>query len=498
MRSKKSKNRDVSAITILVLMLVSGCAVGPNYKPPEVRMPDVWGQQVAKELTGDSALETWWTAFDDPLLEEMVDYAAASNLDLHSAAARVYEAMALRGVVTGDLLPQVFVDADVSREQLSETIVPAEIALGTTYGVGVSFNWEIDVFGRIRRSVEAATARLDASVEDYRDVMVVLYAAVAGTYVSVRELQARIEYAEANVEAQRSSLRLTQSRASAGLSSGVDVAQAESNLANTEARIPALRIGLQLSLNRLAVLLGLSPTDFGRQFPEIMDVKAIPQSSSVMRAGVPADLLRRRPDVRRAERELAAQTALIGVATADLYPTFSLKGALGFASGSAGDLFSSDSVTWSLIPGLRWQIFSGGRIQNRIRVEESRAYQALMFYQQTLLIALEEVENALVSYELERIRRDRLRTAVAATARTIRLVRVQYTAGLIEFQSFLDAQRQLALQQDELAASEAQVMKNVIDLNRALGGGWSPDVDVESTSEAAEKAIAVEQAKNEE
>ena len=254
------KSRITSASLAFVLPLVTGCSVGPDYTPPQLAVPDVWEQRAEQDVAAaESPLETWWTAFGDPLLNDLIEYAGESNLDLHVAAARVYEARAVRGIVTGDRVPQLFFRGGVAREQLSESLVPEELALGTTYNLGLSFTWEVDVFGRIDRSVEAATAQLDASVEDYRDVMVVLYAAIAGTYVDVRELQTRIEYALANVEAQRSSLRLTRSRASIGLSSGVDVAQAESNVANTEARIPSLRLSLEFSINRLAVLLGLSP-----------------------------------------------------------------------------------------------------------------------------------------------------------------------------------------------------------------------------------------------
>jgi NodT family efflux transporter outer membrane factor (OMF) lipoprotein len=415
---------------------------------------------------------------NDPKLMGLIEQAVEANLDLQAAAARVQEARSLVGVAAGRYWPDTVVDGSYSRNEpsdngaLGQVLPPGQsFSASGLYNVGIGFNWEIDVFGRIRRTVEAASANLEASIEDYRDLLVILIADVAANYVEVRTVQLRIEYADKNVEAQRETLKITQDRFNAGLTSARDVAQAESNLANSRASIPTLQTRQEAAVNRLAVLLGKVP---GAVDQLLNDAPNIPEPDKSVAVGMPAELLRRRPDIRRAERLLASQNAFIGVAKADLYPTFSLGGVLALESGSSGNLFDSDSTTWSLVPGLRWNVFNGGRVRSQIQVEEARTEQALRFYEQSVLLALEEVENTLVAYEREKVRRERLKEAVDATERTVQLVRTQYLSGLTDFQSYLDAQRSLISQQDNLVASEGQVVQNLIALNRALGGGWTP------------------------
>jgi NodT family efflux transporter outer membrane factor (OMF) lipoprotein len=301
--------------------------------------------------------------------------------------------------------------------------------------------------------------------------MVILMADVAANYIEIRTLQDRIEYGRANVEAQSESLQLTKDRFDAGLSPLTDVTQAEYNLANSQAAIPRLEARLAAATNRLAVLLGKPP---GAVNDLLTGESEIPDPDETVLIGMPADLLRRRPDIRAAERQLASQTALIGVAKADLYPTFSLAGILALESFDASNFFDSDSVTWSLVPGLRWNIFTAGKIRNNIRVQEARTQQLLLAYEQSVLFALDEVESTMVAYEREKLRRDRLYEAVDASQRTVELVKTQYMSGLTDFLNLLDAQRTLAAQQDNYAESEGQVVQNLIALNRALGGGWDP------------------------
>jgi NodT family efflux transporter outer membrane factor (OMF) lipoprotein len=396
------------------------------------------------------------------------------------AVGRVKEARALRGIAKGGLLPDIVLDGTYTRRLISEnsplgqSFVNAGEPISATnvWNTSLGLSWEIDLFGRIRRTVEAATANLEASIEDYRDVLVTVYAEVATNYVDVRAFQARLAFAESNAAAQRGSLELTRNRYLAGLTSALDVAQAESNLRNTEAQIPTFQVGLIAAENRLAVLLGEQPGTLRRVLADSM---AIPRAGYDVTVGVPADLLRRRPDIRRAERELAAQTAIVGVATADLYPTFSLTGFIELEAINFDDLFDLSSIGWGIIPGFRWPIFTAGKIRNRIKAEEARTEQALGFYEQTVLLAMEDVQTALVAYDREQVRRDRLQEAVTATSRSVELVRTQYISGLTNFQNFLDAQRSLFDQQDQLANSQGQVVKNLIDLNRALGGGWTVD-----------------------
>jgi NodT family efflux transporter outer membrane factor (OMF) lipoprotein len=465
--------------------------VGPDYEPPafEQEVPDAWKSAAAEEIEAPaSPLEAWWTTLNDPKLVELIHEARRSNLSLQVAAARVGEARAQLGIATGRYYPDIVLDGTYSRIDPSEnsTQLPLPGAADTfdLYNLGVGFGWEIDVFGRLRRSAESARAGLEASIEDYRDVMVVLMADVAANYVEIRTLQQRIQYGSANVEAQASSLQLTRDRFDAGLTSLTDVTQAEYNLANSQAAIPRLEARLAAATNRLAVLLGKPP---GAVDDLLTQAAAIPDPKEEVTLGIPADLLRRRPDIRAAERQLASQTALIGVAKADLYPTFSLAGILALESIDSSDLFDSGSTTWSLVPGLRWNIFSAGKIRNNIRVQEARTQQLLASYEQSVLFALDEVESTMVAYEREKVRRDRLAEAVDASERTVELVRTQYMSGLTNFLNLLDAQRTLASQQDSFAESEGQVVQNLIALNRALGGGWEPPDPDSTPKEAAEE-----------
>jgi len=463
---------------ILVLLAGAGCTVGPDYERPqfEQEVPDAWKSAAAAEIEGPGLpLETWWATLNDQKLIDLIYEAREANLSVQAAAARVRESRARLGIATGQYYPDVVLDASYSRQDLSENSSfvspPGGFQPFDLYNVGVGFNWELDLFGRLRRGAESARAGLEASIEDYRDVMVILMADVAANYVELRTVQARIKYGRANVEAQASSLQLTRDRFNAGLSPLTDVTQAEYNLANSQAAIPRLEARLQAAANRLAVLLGKPP---GAEDHLLEGEFEFPVPDESVTLGIPADLLRRRPDIRGAERQLASQSALIGAAKADLYPTFSLAGILAIESTDSTNLFDSGSATWSLVPGLRWNIFNGGKIRNNVRVQEALTQQLLFNYEQSVLFALDEVESTMVAYEREKERRDHLLEAVDASERTVELVRTQYMSGLTNFLNLLDAQRTLASQQDSYAESEGQVIQNLVTLNRALGGGWGP------------------------
>jgi NodT family efflux transporter outer membrane factor (OMF) lipoprotein len=320
--------------------------------------------------------------------------------------------------------------------------------------------------------VESSQASLEATVKDYRDTLVLLYAEVALNYVEVRTLQARLEYARANADSQRATLQLTRDRRNAGIAPDLDVAQAESNLARSEALIPALEIALTQTINRLSVLIGEPPYALHEELSRPSTIPGPPQDVAV---GLPTALLRQRPDVRRAEREVAAANARIGVATADLYPRFSLSGNFALEGTSGSDLGDMSSRAWSFGPAIRWNIFDGLRNIYRIRAAEAVTAQALARYEQTVLRALEEVENAMVAYKLEQKRSDALGRGVSATEQSVELVKKLYETGLTDFQNVLDSERSLFDVQDELADSEGRVTKNVIALYKALGGGWLLD-----------------------
>jgi multidrug efflux system outer membrane protein len=472
---------------ILAHALLSGCKVGPDYTPPEAEMPDAWHQELTKGLAvGEANLQTWWTLLGDPVLDTLVQRAAQGNLDLQTAFARIVGARAALGVASGEKYPVIDAGGTAERFRFTEETTPflprGQNSKDNFFQTGLDASWEIDIFGRIRRSVESADATLEASVEAYRDVLVLLYADVAINYVEARALQERIRLAQANIEAQRATLQLVQDRFNAQLVGELDIRQAELNLANTESALPTLRILLTQTIHRLGVLLGERPSAL---HPTLSDRVPIPGTPPDIAVGLPADLLRQRPDIRQAERQLAAQTALIGVATADLYPRFSISGTLALESNQIGNLYdASSSYAFGIGPSFRWNLFSGGRVRGNIRVEDARTEQALVAYEQTLLLALEDVENAMVAYVQEIDRRDVLTRSVDAAAKSVELVQTRYREGLTDFQNVLDTQRSLFQQQDQRAASQGQVTQNVIRIYKALGGGWSIEEETTETADA--------------
>ena len=468
-----STARPGAAGLCAILVLITGCSVGPDYEEPEFALPDAWENAAAADTSGAAPLASWWAAFGDTLLDGLIAEARTASPDLAAAVGRIREAHGYLRVAGGDRWPQIQGQGDWSRTKLPENgaggLAPVNPASNWEFGLGAS--WEIDLFGRVRRQVEAADANLQASVEDYRDVLVTLYADVAAAYVEVRALQERLTYANQNAASQRETLDLVEARLDAGLVPALDVARARSNLANTLATIPQLETSLEVARNQLAILLGRVPGSLDARLE--WNAGAIPAPATVIAAGLPAELLRRRPDVRRSERRLAGQTARIGVATADLYPRFSLTGAVGLSGPTLDALGPSESVGWSLVPGFSWNLFTGGKIRGLIEAEEGKTEQALAAYEKTVLGALAEVENTLTALRQEEIRLERLATAVEASQESVELVHTQYLSGLTDFQSYLDAQRSLTSQQDQYATSQGRVVTNLIQLNRALGGGWS-------------------------
>jgi multidrug efflux system outer membrane protein len=471
-------------MTVMVGMLV-GCTVGPDYVPPTTELPDLWEQELSEGLVdGKADLRTWWTTLDDPMLDGLIARATEGNLDIRQAVARIREGRANLGIASGELFPEVDATGTIEESRISNNVAaevaPPQTRTDTYYTAGLDASWEIDFWGRIRRGIESADASLGASIEDYRDTLVVLYADVASTYVQIRALQSRIASALSNVETQRGALRLTIERNRAGLAPDLDVRQAELNLATTEAFVPSLRSALAENVNRLAVLLGEYPGDL---HDELAAAEPIPQPPDEVLVSLPGDLLRQRPDIREAERNLAAQSAQIGVATADLYPRFSLSGSFALESFSTSDFFKWESRSFSFGPAFQWNIFDAGRIRSNILVQDALTEQALISYQQSVLGAVEDVESAMAAYVQERIRRDALARSVVAARRSVALVDTLYRSGLTDFQNVLDTQRSLFQQEDALAESEGLVTQNLIAIYRALGGGWAPEAADQSAAE---------------
>jgi NodT family efflux transporter outer membrane factor (OMF) lipoprotein len=459
-------------VQLSAALLLMGCAaVGPNYGPPALDIPASWQTVDDPALLPQSELvQQWWTLFNDPLLDRLIHTATENNRDLMSAVARVEEARAKLGITRGGGLPGVDAQGSVTVQETSDNGLSPGVD-ETVYAAGVTAGWELDLFGRIRRQVEAATADYQSSAEDRTDVLISLYANVALTYLDIRTYQARLVAASANIGSQRSVLALTRSRYHHGLATALDVAQAERVLAGTQAEVPPLKIGLSRAINALAVLLGQAP---GRLADDLTTPRQIPLPPEKVTVGVPANLLRQRPDVRRAERQLAAETARIGVFKADLYPSFTLFGSLGFESIESGDLFNADSRVFSFGPSLRWNIFSGGSIRQQIKAQDARTRRALFNYEQAVLNSLREVENALVAYIEDRTRLSALKRSVKASRRSVKLATDLYKQGLVDFQQVLDAQRDQFSFENQLAAARGNSAANFVRLYAALGGGWEP------------------------
>jgi len=457
----------------MLLLLLAGCTtVGPDYVPPEMSAPPQWtaemGGGLMAEHTDLQALASWWSTLNDPILTSLVERVIEGNLDLRQARARVREARARRGISEAGRFPTV--DASGSARLIRGSEETGSGEERELYAAGFDAAWELDLFGGKRRAVEAAEAGLQASEEDLRDVLVSLTAEVALNYVEVRSFQTRLSVAKANLDAQTETYNITKWRFQAGLATQLDVEQAKYGLEQTRANIPGLQIGLERAKNRLSVLLGQPP---GSLDDALAEHKPIPVAALEVAVGVPADALRRRPDVRRAERQLAAQTAQVGVAAADLYPKFSLLGSIGLEALSLGNLFSADSRTHSGGAVFSWPVFDAGAIRSNIEMQSALQEQALFQYEAAVLTALEEVENALVAYAKEQHRRASLTEGTRAARNAVDLAQSQYSSGLIDFNNVLIAQRSLLSFQDQLAMSDGEVTSNLITLYKALGGGWS-------------------------
>jgi len=462
---------------LAALLLLAGCTVGPDYQKPNHPIPADWTEKgtgldpaTSRVNSQTAAVTEWWTTFKDPELTSLIERAAQSNLDLKLAQARVREARGLQGVSTGALLPAVGAGAGYSRNRGSENVpLPGAGKQSNFYQAGFDASWEIDVFGGIRRGIEAADAEVEASVEARRDVLVTLLAEVARNYIEVRGLQAEIAIARQNLDAQKKTLELTEARLQAGRAAELDVVRAQAQVSNTASQIPLLESLRIQGTHRLGVLLGREP---GSLREELLAAAAIPAPPPEVPIGLPSELLRRRPDLRRAERELAAATARIGVATAELYPKFSLTGVFGLDSVTASDFVKWGSRAWSVGPTIQWSIFQGGRIRAKIEVENARQEQAAIVYERSILVALQEVEDALIAYANEQAHRAELSASVKANGKAVDLANQRYTQGLVDFLSVLDAQRSLYASQDALVRSERRISEHLIALYKALGGGW--------------------------
>jgi NodT family efflux transporter outer membrane factor (OMF) lipoprotein len=456
--------------TNLVDWVHNGFKVGPNYCPPAAPVSSGWIDAGDGRVHVDPAQDcAWWTVFNDSTLNSLVETAYRQNLDLRAAGARILQSRAQRNIAVGNLFPQTqTAQANYVHAQISQNLglpIPSPF---NVWADGFNLSWEIDFWGQYRRSVEAAEADLNATTESYGDTLVMLLSEVATNYVQLRTYEQRLTFARQNVEIQKRTLSLAEARWRTGRSTELDVRQARTSLSQTEALIPPLVAGRRQANNQLCTLLGMPVSDLAAG----MVSAPIPSAASDVAVGAPADLVRRRPDVRRAEQQVAAQSARIGVAESDLYPQLAINGFVGFIGNDFRELFESKSYTGLFFPSLTWKILNYGRITNNIKQQDAKLDEAVDQYQQSVLTAGREVEDALVGFLQAQQQAAQLENAVRDAQRSVELVTLQFEAGVTDFNRVFQTQTTLVNLQDQLATTRGNIALNLIQLYKALGGGW--------------------------
>lgn len=484
---RKNHGRLLTACLTLVALstLLSGCTplknwahngfkVGPNYFRPAAPVADDWidsyDQHISTDLPNDPL---WWRVFDDPVMTRLVQNAYEQNLTLRSAGMRVVQARRLRAITAGEWFPQqqeAF--GEYTHSQLSKNTFPGNLPGAPRavdlWSTGFDTVWEVDVWGKYRRNIESADANLDASIEGYDDILLILVADVAATYVEIRTLQQQLAYAKNNIKLQTISFSIAEAQNKGGQVSELDPLQAQADLQITQQAVPALEAELRNAVLRLCTLLGIPPRDLIEQLGD----GTIPIPPTTVSVGVPADLIRRRPDVREAERLVAAQSAQIGVAAADLYPHFTISGNIRVDAGRFSNLFSTRSLAGSVGPAFDWDILNYGRLVNNVRLQDA-AFQQLAFdYQQTVLVANQEVEAALVDFLKTQEQLRYLSDLVATSERAVKLGVAQYRVGSTDFNRVSNLQLALVEAQNGLAITKGEVALSMIAVYKAIGGGW--------------------------
>ena len=457
---------------------VGGCAVGPDYRPPPARASTAWSSTPANGLTAvATASPDWWTSFNDAELDSLIQRASSSNPDLRVAEAHLRQARAVREMSSSDFWPTLDASGSYARAKQSQNqpligalpLPPNFPFEYSVYQAGFDASWEIDLFGAKRRALEAATAEWEGSIEARNDALVSVLAEVGRNYVELRGAQLRLGIALRNLKLQEEELELTRARFQGGVATELDVERAAALLSGLKATVPPLQTATRGAMYGLAVLLGRNPGDL---VAELLPSAPVPPAPPEVPIGLPSDLLGRRPDVRRAERQLAAETARIGLAKSDWFPKLSLTGDAGMEAVSLGKWFEPGSLFWSLGPGLQWRALDFGRVRAEVRAQTAVQEAALATYEKTVLTALQEAENAVVAYAQEQNRRQSLADAVAENRRSLAMADGLYAAGQVNYLDVLDSRRSLFESEDQLAVSEQAVSVDLIALYKALGGGW--------------------------
>ncbi len=463
----------VTGCTSLQQWCDNGFKVGPNYHRPPAAVSEVWLEANDPRVSSDgSDFTDWWAVFNDPVLDGLILNAYQQNLTLREAGFRVLEAQADRAIADGGLWPQTQqFNGNYSRTQMSfnnAQRIPGVPRSFDHWLLGFTASWELDIWGRFRRMVEAADAKLDASVNSYDAILNSLIAEVAMSYVEIRTSQQQLQYTRANVLIQQKSLELSEAQFDAGSTDQVSVEYAKANLAETQSLVPQLETQLRTSANRLCILLGVPPRELG----PILGLQAVPVVTNDVTVGIPADLIRRRPDIKAAERLVAARCAEVGVAESELYPAFYINGDISLNSKRINQLFSGDSVAGVISPGFQWNILNYGRLINNVRAYDANLEQAVAAYQQTVLEAAEEVENSLTGFLNAQDQYTAFQQSTDANLRALDLVLLQFKEGEIDFSPVYVLQNNIVSQQNELVQAQSNIALQLISLYKALGGGW--------------------------
>jgi len=446
---------------LFILLIESGCLVGPKYKPQEVNAPPEW---IGTNNTSspEAMLIDWWKEFNDPNLTILIEQAIKSNLDIKQAEQRIRQARANLGVVQSAFWPKADATASYTRNRLPSGVTD------NLFQTGLDAAWELDIFGQTRRNIEAAEADVNAAIWDRRDVLITLVSELATNYMELRGFQQEIIIANNNLKVQKKNASVVRMKYEGGFVSALDAAYADAQVATTSSQIPVLETSAQQTIYNIAVLLGEQP---GEVFSELSNFSHIPPTPPEVPAGLPSEMLRRRPDIRQAEAQIRAANALIGAAVADYFPKFNLAGTVSMSATRPREL-RWDQRSWSFGPFASWEIFTAGRVSSNVEVQKALYEQAVLTYQKNVLTAIQDVENALISFYNEQEHRKALTEAVRSNRKAVELSMQLYSEGQTDFLSVLDAQRSLYVSEDALVQSTRNLSIDLIALYKALGGGW--------------------------
>jgi NodT family efflux transporter outer membrane factor (OMF) lipoprotein len=496
---QKTSISKISLGLLISIISLSACnyKVGPDYKTPLTQVSSEWLETGNIRLNQSKEFRDWWRLFNDPVLNQLIQTAYAQNLTLRAAGVRILNARAEVGIAIGDLYPQ----QQGAEAELSDLRNPFLKKLGNGVGnsliysrIGLMANWEIDFWGKYRRAIEAADAQLMGSVAEYDNLLVSLLSDVANAYIQLRTIEKRLQIAKKNIKIEWESVRIASAKFTGGISTQRDVEQATTILKSTQASIPSLERQIRQIKNALSLLLGIPPDRFVNKFFTIDGVGIIPAPPVQIAVGIPIDLLRRRPDIRKAEMDALAQSARIGVVVANLYPAFSLTGSFGFVSSNAsgsslGDMFNWGNQFYRFGPSVQWNIFNYGQITNQVRAQDAAFEVNILNYQNEVLNAQKEAEDALIAFLMSQNSAEYLAGSTASAQRALDLAILQYNEGITDFTTVLTAEQELLRQQDEFAQTLGSISINLVGIYRALGGGWEIREGKEFVPEPIVKAM---------